>query len=1379
MTSPQHQDLQSCFNHIARSITQCQGNDSQNLNQALENMDTLAIIAADSDRSGFQDTCLLVQDKFHQIVRQNGKLDERQLAQLKKWTQLAADYLQQSNTDTADALTGFFTISELYDDLNNEDLIVLKELLEKECVLDDANLIEQEDNVNDIPFPVIDLSRPRQAIYELARRVSGENKPGFMYACLLFTQQLEKIQTSGSRISIKQLKLINDWIINSLEYLSFTDADNPANTLKELLAAKSWPAEIDNHTLEVLGKLSEIDRYPVLPSTLPEKLQKTIRSLTSEYSTYRQNFKESLVLIAQQIESLGDVAAELGYIGFQDFCLIVAEDMQAQAQHDLDQSGINYIHIIEWLIPAVNYFLNHKDNIQIEELLSYASQCRASISVGEEDMSILRKMLQDDRKNISEEKHLDNVIGSEDETVVLERYQSGDDEADGMIDTSDTLASPHTVSIELIEMLRDEMELIKLEIIEPSMATMNYNNAAGNDEYYSSLMLRMERFADACQAAELDGLSQACTLLAENLKLIVSNNMQLNQASNQHIGRFPEIISIYLIQPGSPEASAELITMLKHSDFPKPLLDGVAPALCNLLEAVHIVEEDDEPQPCIHSASTDDISISLPDDINQELLDGLLFELPKQTQSLGKLMQAILDGNADLECIYQAQRIAHTIKGSSNTVGVKGIANIAHIMEDIFMELVKHSRLPGKNLSQTLIDAADSLEEMTEALGNKEQAPSHSLVVLQQLVSYVNRIRQDGIDGILSDVDIQISNADDNLPESLTGDEEEDNGQGKETILHVPASLLDKALRLMGESMIINAQVSEHINQAENDTDDLVLHQHKFQELASDLEKQVELNHWSGTNYSSSSNTDFDALELEEYNELHSLTNRIAESSTDSLEFNTELSNRFGDIKELLHEKDILQKDIQDIILRARMVPVSTITSRLQRIARQAGRATGKSVTFNVIGADTLIDSDILNALISPLMHIIRNAIDHGIESPEARKTIGKTEQGKIEISFQRAGRQIVVNCKDDGAGLNREKIISRAKKSGLIHDNNDISETELYRLILNPGFSTSDAVTQTSGRGIGMDVVNNEIQRIKGNINIYTESGAGCQIEITAPLTLSTVHAILIKEQDNIIAISNHAVEQILHPDDFNITYDEGSSTALLDGDELPFHPVESLLGSINQNDINSLCQQQRIGLLVNADNSKQIISVDKIIDTRDLFVKSMGNYLNDINGVLGATILGSGEVVPVIDIPDLIRNRTLGNETAFDLTITDIHETLPTVLVVDDSLSTRRALSQIISDAGYVVLTAKDGLEALEVAQQAKPDIFLVDMEMPRMNGIELASHIRGTNDMKALPIIMITSRTTEKHKALALSAGVDIFMNKPFSEDQLLDDVASLIN
>ena len=177
MTSPQHQDLQSCFNHIARSITQCQGNDSQNLNQALENMDTLAIIAADSDRSGFQDTCLLVQDKFHQIVRQNGKLDERQLAQLKKWTQLAADYLQQSNTDTADALTGFFTISELYDDLNNEDLIVLKELLEKECVLDDANLIEQEDNVNDIPFPVIDLSRPRQAIYELARRVSGENKP--------------------------------------------------------------------------------------------------------------------------------------------------------------------------------------------------------------------------------------------------------------------------------------------------------------------------------------------------------------------------------------------------------------------------------------------------------------------------------------------------------------------------------------------------------------------------------------------------------------------------------------------------------------------------------------------------------------------------------------------------------------------------------------------------------------------------------------------------------------------------------------------------------------------------------------------------------------------------------------------------------------------------------------------------------------------------------------------------------------------------------------------------------------------------------------------------------------------------------------------------
>ncbi len=1379
MTSPQHQDLQRCFNHIASSITQCQGNDSQNLNQALENMDTLAIIAADSDRSGFQDTCLLVQDKFHQIVRQNGKLDEQQLAQLKKWTRLAADYLQQSNTDTADALTGFFTISELYNDLNDDDLNVLKELLEKEYVQSDSRLLDRDDNVNNIPFPVMDLSGPRQAIYELVRRVSGENKPGFMYACHVFTQQLEKIQKSGSRISINQRKLIDDWIINSLCYLSDTDADNPASTLQQLLAAKSWPADIDDNSLEVLEKLAVIDSQPDFPSTLPNELQKAIRSLTSEYSTYRQNFKESLVLIAEQITSLGDVAAETGFIGIQDFCLIVAEDMQTRAQEDLEKSEINYIHIIEWLIPALNYFINDKGINDIEELVSYASKCQATTGTEMDGMNILHQMLQTDQQNLTRNQQQDSFTGSEDETVVLERYQSGDDEADGMIDTSDTLASPHTVSIELIEMLRDEMELIKLEIIEPSIAHNNYEKTAGNEEYHSSLMLRLERFADACQAAELDGLSQACTLLAENLKLIVLKNIQLSRETNILIGRFPEIVSVYLIQPGNPEASAELIAMLKHPGFPKPLLDGVAPALCNLLEAVHIVDQDDEPRSYIKSACIEDISISLPNSINQELLDGLLFELPKQTQSLGSLMQSILDGNADLESIHQAQRIAHTIKGSSNTVGVKGVANIAHIMEDIFVEIVKHSRLPGEKLSQALIDAADCLEEMTEALNHKEQAPTHSLDVLQLLVSYVNRIRQDGVDGLLSEFDINASSSNKNWPESSVSDEDEDKGHDRETILHVPASLLDKALRLMGESMIINAQVSEHINQAEKDSGDLVLHQKKFQELASDLERQVELNHWSGTNYSSSNNTDFDSLELEEYNELHSLTNRITESSTDSLEFNSELSHRFGDIKELLHEKDILQKDIQDIILRARMVPVSTITSRLQRIARQASRATGKNVKFNVIGAETLIDSDILNALISPLMHIIRNAIDHGIESPDVRNSIGKPKQGEIEITFKRAGRQIVVNCKDDGNGLNREKIISRAKKSGLIHDQHDISETELYRLVLSPGFSTSDVVTQTSGRGIGMDVVNSEIQRIKGNINIYTEPGSGCQIEITAPLTLTTVHAILIQEQDYIIAISNHAVEQILHPDDFNVTRNENSSTALMDGKELPLYPVESLLGTPDQIDLNSLGQKKRIGLLVNADNVRQIITVEKIVDTRELFVKSMGNHLNDVNGVLGATILGSGEVVPVIDIPDLIRNKAQNDNTSFDLTITDIHETLPTVLVVDDSLSTRRALSQIISDAGYVVLTAKDGLEALEVVQQAKPDIFLVDMEMPRMNGIELASHIRGTKDMKSLPIIMITSRTTEKHKTLALSAGVDIFMNKPFSEDQLLDDVASLIN
>jgi chemosensory pili system protein ChpA (sensor histidine kinase/response regulator) len=472
-----------------------------------------------------------------------------------------------------------------------------------------------------------------------------------------------------------------------------------------------------------------------------------------------------------------------------------------------------------------------------------------------------------------------------------------------------------------------------------------------------------------------------------------------------------------------------------------------------------------------------------------------------------------------------------------------------------------------------------------------------------------------------------------------------------------------------------------------------------------------------------------------------------------------------------------LQREVQDVVMRTRMVPAKNIAPRLQRAVRQTCRLTSKQANLILKGSDTLIDSDVINNLIDPLMHMLRNAVDHGIEPREDRIRKGKDPVGCIELEFAREGALVVVRCRDDGRGLDAEAIRATAERRGMIAPGLPLGREEFQRLILQPGFSTRRETTQTSGRGIGLDVVNNRLAAIKGSMRIETEPDRGTLFELRMPASLLTAHGLLVRVRRQTMAISSHGIERIMHP---------GDGRLIENGGALQYQVDEELLDTTLLDDLLALPKDRRAGnreerpaLLVRDGDLKHVILVEQVYDTRDLVIKPLGAYLRSVRGIIGATILGDGSVVAVLDLPELIRMPRLKVLEEADRTDTRmIPPSLPLALVVDDSISARRALAQVLQDAGYQVRMAKDGLEAAGIIEKRRPDIMLVDLEMPRMNGVELTSHVRANPHTRDLPIIMVTSRSTEKHRNLAEAAGADVYLTKPFSEDQLLKHVHDLL-
>jgi chemosensory pili system protein ChpA (sensor histidine kinase/response regulator) len=942
---------------------------------------------------------------------------------------------------------------------------------------------------------------------------------------------------------------------------------------------------------------------------------------------------------------------------------------------------------------------------------------------------------------------------------------------------------------EMVELLIGELDAIRQTLAETlTVACSSECIAEARVDALTHYGEQIARLGMAAKVGGLEGLGRACQLLNDNIDAFCRRDAALGEPSRQLMSVWIARVYTYLYDLGGEPACRDLLETLQDQSWPAPLGDEEAAVLGRLLSApiTEALMQDVEPRQI--TAKTEDVSLSLPDDVDPELLDGLLQELPAQTVEFSGAVQRLNSGEGGVGELQVAQRVAHTLKGAANTVGVSGIANLTHHLEDILLSLAKYHVLPGPVLGGVLQNASDCLEMMCEALLGHGPAPAESLSVLQSVLDWANRIDKEGAQAAGATAGAQVSNpptANAAAPSEMERSETKPPPAQRpsadaEPMVRVSAKVVDELLRLMGEIIILTGQLHERLQRGAAQSLALQRQNVMLQQLGAELEQIIDLRDIALPRQQGAGPVEFDPLEMDQYNELHTVSRRLVEAATDSREMGRELEADLSALNEMLTQQGRLNRETQEAVMHARMIAVKAVVPRLQRSVRQASRAAAKQVVLECIGTDTMMDSNVISDLVDPLMHLLRNAVDHGIEDEAGRIGAGKDPQGRIRLEFQREGNHVLVRCSDDGSGLDWAKIREVAASRKLVREGQTLTEAELCQLVLRPNFSTRSAATHLSGRGIGLDAVRSGIARLGGSFTLHSETGKGVRFEMRLPLTLVSTHALLVRAHGRLLALSNRGVEQILHPGSGKESRQDGSHTFSVGEKTYPATTLASVIGFGKRRTNND--SEVAPVLIVQSDNGPRAVFVDSILDSRDLVIKDLGRYIPKLRGIAGATILGDGSVTPVLDLPELLRTPGLAGfdvdpAEEWEETAQAVGSGLPYALVVDDSLSARRMLAQFIGDSGFEVGMARDGLEAVDLINAKRPDLVLLDLEMPRMNGLELTSHIRANTATRQLPIVMITSRSTEKHRQQAIAAGVNHYVTKPYSEEELLGCVQSL--
>lgn len=587
----------------------------------------------------------------------------------------------------------------------------------------------------------------------------------------------------------------------------------------------------------------------------------------------------------------------------------------------------------------------------------------------------------------------------------------------------------------------------------------------------------------------------------------------------------------------------------------------------------------------------------------------------------------------------------------------------------------------------------------------------------------------------------------------------------------VDSGLLEQLLNGAGEISIANARLTQQQAQIQFNLEELnqtvVRLRDQLRKLEIETEAQILYRHQAETERE----TGFDPLELDRYSTIQQLSRALAETANDVSSLKDLLQNVSADAEGLLVQQARTTTELQDGLMRTRMVPFDQHGSRLARLVRQTAKEQGKLAELGIEGSGDL-DRQVLEKMLPPFEHMLRNAVIHGMESPAEREILGKPAAGAIRIAIRREGAEVVIDIADDGRGLDIAAIRRKAIDLGFVSSDTPLTDEEAMQFILRSGFSTADQLTQAAGRGIGMDVVANQVAKLGGTLSIASRRGLGTTFTLRLPFTLAVTQALIVRTGSELYALPLPTVEGIIRigRGEFNERMQHAEPAIDYAGQRYYFRHLGQFLG-LGPSRLPD--EQDRISIiLVRAGDNSTALITDEMLDSREIVVKPVGAQLATIRGISGATILGDGRIVVILDVGALVRSARPAPDMPAPVVVPE--STQPLALVVDDSITMRRVTQRLLERNGFRVLTAKDGVEAVSVLQDHRPDIILLDVEMPRMDGYEFARHVRNNADTVNVPIIMVTSRVSEKHRARAIEIGVNDYLGKPYHERELMEAV-----
>jgi chemosensory pili system protein ChpA (sensor histidine kinase/response regulator) len=599
-------------------------------------------------------------------------------------------------------------------------------------------------------------------------------------------------------------------------------------------------------------------------------------------------------------------------------------------------------------------------------------------------------------------------------------------------------------------------------------------------------------------------------------------------------------------------------------------------------------------------------------------------------------------------------------------------------------------------------------------------------------------------------------------------------------VVRVRAGLLDRMVNQAGEVSITRARIDTDVKQLQASLGDLAESLERMRRQLRDIELQAETQITTRIEAAKAAAQAFDPLEMDRYTRFQELTGSMAESVNDVATLQRSLQRSLQSTEDQLAAQARLTRELQDDLLRTRMIEFDSMAERLSRTVRQAAKETAKQVRVEIVGGSIEIDRGVLERMVGSFEHLLRNSVAHGLEAPEPRRKAGKDATGLITITVAQAGNEVAVEFADDGAGLDLARIRQRGVERGLLAADAAASDGELAGLIFSPGFSTAETVTELAGRGVGLDVVRAEVNAMGGRIETVSLPGQGTRFKLLLPLTTAVTQVVMLRCGEFQVAVPSPLIELVRRVPGAEVEAAYASGSFDYGGEALPFFWLPTLLRTGTQGASTASSRSETV-VIVRSAAQRVAVHVDEVVGNQEVVVKNVGPQLARLPGLAGVTLLPSGAVALIYNPVALAslygeeaRARQLRPDEALSTAIAVEGPQplqLPLVLVVDDSLTVRRVTQRLLVREGYRVVLAKDGLDALERLAEERPCVLLSDIEMPRMDGFDLVRNVRGDAKLAGLPVVMITSRIAQKHRDYASELGVQHYLGKPYSEEELL--------